>query len=173
MLETPAAARPDRPAILLALYDRFDGAETVFASSIPASLRTEESLPAYAVIARDSKGILRVRERGEDRDDERASKILSALLTVAAGPFSHAPDYPDAAPPWVLTSPDVRLTPHDLSDIERALFPSASMLVLVLEGDEVDFVRTALELTEPEWLFVHPLPRPGQARNVAAFPYGL
>ncbi len=128
---TPGAA-PDRiETLVYAVYDGQDTASQVFKTMRSAQSATGEYIESYAVVSKDLKGKVTVRD--QRRRDAGVGAVVGGVIGLLGGPLGVAAGASAGGAAGYLTGNAVGIPRNKVESMKQSLTPDCSALVVVLD----------------------------------------
>ena len=125
-------AAGDRPETLIyAVYDGQDTATQVFKTMRSAQGDTGERIESYAVVSKDLKGKVKVRD--QRKRDAGVGAVLGGVIGLIGGPAGVAVGATAGGAAGYLTGNAVGIPRDKVESMKQALIPDSSALVVVLD----------------------------------------
>jgi uncharacterized membrane protein len=133
-------AADERPETLIyAVYNGEDTAGQVFKTMKSAQGSTGERIESYAVVSKDVKGKVRVRDqRGRDAG---VGAILGGVIGLVGGPVGVAAGATAGGAVGYLTGDAVGISRDQVESMKQALVPDSSAIIAVLDDRWVQEVE--------------------------------
>jgi uncharacterized membrane protein len=139
-----ARAAGDRSETLVyAVYDGQDTATDVFKTMRSAQRDTGERIEAYAVVSKDLKGKVRVRD--QRRTDAGVGAVVGGMIGLLGGPLGVALGASAGGATGYLTGEAVGIPRDRVESMKQSLTPNSSALVVVLDDRWVKDVQQDLD----------------------------
>jgi uncharacterized membrane protein len=136
------AAGATSETLVYAVYDGQDTATQVFKTMKSAQSATGERIESYAVVSKDLKGKVQVRDqRGRDAG---VGAILGGVIGLVGGPVGVAAGATAGGAAGYLTGNAVGIPRDQVENMKQSLTPDSSALVVVLEDRWVQDVERDL-----------------------------
>jgi uncharacterized membrane protein len=133
-------AADDRSETLIyAVYDGQDTATQVFKTMKSAQGSTGERIESYAVVSKDLKGKVKIRD--QRRRDAGAGAIIGGVIGLVGGPLGVAAGATAGGAVGYLTGDAVGISRDSVESMKQALVPDSSALVVVLNDRWVQDVE--------------------------------
>jgi len=143
----PARAEKEKHAVsqtlIYASYEGEDTANGVFKTMKENQKATGEHILSYAIVSKDMKGKVRVRDQRQK--DARVGAILGAVIGVVGGPVGSAAGAAAGGSLGYLTGDDVGISKDLVEQMKTSLTPGSSALTVVLEDKWVQDVEKGLK----------------------------
>ena len=153
VLAAAAPAADGRSETLVyAVYDGQDTATQVFNTMKSAQNSTGERIESYAVVSKDLKGKVKVRD--QRKRDAGAGAIVGGVIGLLGGPIGVAAGATAGGAVGYLTGDAVGISRDEVESMKASLVPDTSALVVLLDDQWVQAVERDL--------------RQAQARDVIA-----
>jgi uncharacterized membrane protein len=138
-----ARAAGDRSETLVyAVYDGQNTATDVFKTMRSNQGSTGEAIEAYAVVSKDLKGKVRVRD--QRRTDAGIGAVVGGVIGLLGGPVGVAVGASAGGALGYLTGEAVGISRQNVETMKRSLTPDSSALVVVLDDRWVKDVERDL-----------------------------
>ena len=125
-------AASDKPETLIyAVYDGQDTATQVFKTMRSAQGDTGERIESYAVVSKDLKGKVKVRD--QRKRDAGVGAVLGGVIGLVGGPIGVAAGATAGGAVGYLTGNAVGIPRDKVESMKQALIPDSSALVVVLD----------------------------------------
>jgi len=133
-------AQADRSQTLLyAVYNGQDTASQVFKTMRSAQGETGERIDAYAVVSKDLKGKVRVRD--QRKTGTGVGAVVGAVIGLVGGPVGVAVGATAGGAVGYLTGDAVGISRESVETMKQSLTPDSSALVVVLDDRWVKDVQ--------------------------------
>jgi uncharacterized membrane protein len=137
-------ARNQRSETLLyAVYEGQDTASQVFKTMKSAQKQTGERIESYAVVSKDLKGKVRVRD--QRKRDAGVGAILGGVIGLVGGPLGVAAGATAGGAVGYLTGNAVGFSRDDVETMKSSLTPDSSAIAVVLDNRWVQDVQRDLD----------------------------
>ena len=128
------------------VYAVYDGEKT--ASDVLHTMRTNqkatgEHIQSYAVVSKDIKGKVRVRDQRER--DAKVGAVIGGVIGVLGGPAGAAAGAAAGGSLGYLTGNEVGISKDMVNEMKTSLTPGSSALAVVLEDRWVEDVEKGLK----------------------------
>ena len=125
-------AASDRPETLIyAAYNGQDRASEVFKTMKAGQGETGERIESYAVVSKDLKGKVKVRD--QRKRDAGVGAVLGGVIGLVGGPLGVAVGATAGGAAGFLTGNAVGIPRDKVESMKQALVPDSSALVVVLD----------------------------------------
>ena len=139
-----ARAAADRSETLIyAVYNGQDTASQVFKTMKSAQGETGERIESYAVVSKDLKGKIKVRD--QRKRDAGVGAIIGGVVGLVGGPLGVAAGATAGGAVGYLTGDAVGIPRDHVQAIKDSLIPDSSAIVVVLEDRWVQDVERGLQ----------------------------
>ena len=128
--------------LVYAVYNGENAASDVFKTMTAAQGSTGERIEAYAVVSRDLKGKVRVRD--QRRTDAGVGAAVGGVIGLLGGPLGVAVGATAGGAVGYLTGEAVGIPRDKVESMKQSLVPDSSALVVVLEDKWVQDVERDL-----------------------------
>lgn len=136
-------AQASRPQTLVyAVYDGQDTAGQVFKTMKSAQGETGESIESYAVVSKDLKGNVRVRD--QRKTGAGVGAVVGGIIGLLGGPAGAVAGATAGGAVGFLTGDAVGISRESVKTMEQSLTPDSSALVVVLDDRWVQDVQRDL-----------------------------
>jgi uncharacterized membrane protein len=129
--------------LIYAVYDGQDTATQVFKTMKSAQGDTGEHIESYAVVSKDLKGKVQVRD--QRRRDTNVGAVLGGVIGLVGGPVGVAVGATAGGAAGYLTGDAVGIPRDKVESMKQSLTPDSSALVVVLEDRWVQDVERDLK----------------------------
>jgi uncharacterized membrane protein len=136
---TAALAADQSETLVYAVYDGQDTAGQVFQSMKNAQHDTGERIESYAVVSKDLKGKVRVRD--QRKRDAGVGAVLGGVIGLIGGPAGVAAGAAAGGAVGYLTGDAVGIPRDKVENMRASLTPDSSVLVVVLNDRWVQNVE--------------------------------
>jgi uncharacterized membrane protein len=137
-------ATSDKPETLIyAVYDGQDTATQVFKTMRSAQHETGERIESYAVVSKDLKGKVTVRD--QRKRDAGVGAVLGGVIGLVGGPIGVAAGAAAGGSVGYLTGNAVGIPRDTVESMKQALIPDSSAIVVVLDDRWVKDVQSDLQ----------------------------
>ena len=136
------AAGERSETLVYAVYNGQDTASQVFKTMKSNQGSTGERIESYAVVSKDLKGKVRVRDQRQR--DAGVGAILGGVIGLVGGPVGVAAGASAGAAVGYLTGDAVGISRENVQSMKDALTPDSSAVVVVLEDRWVQDVERDL-----------------------------
>src|SRR5215831_1352233 len=133
----PAAERSE--TLIYAVYEGQDTAGQVFQTMKSAQRETGERIESYAIVSKDLKGKVRVRD--QRKRDAGVGAVLGGVIGLIGGPAGVAAGAAAGGSFGYLTGDAVGIPKDKVESMKNALTPNSSALVVVLDDKWVQNVE--------------------------------
>jgi uncharacterized membrane protein len=125
-------AASDKPETLIyAVYDGQDTASQVFKTMKSGQGDTGERIESYAVVSKDLKGKVRVRD--QRKRDAGVGAVLGGVIGLVGGPIGVAAGATAGGAAGYLTGDAVGIPRDTVESMKQSLIPDSSAIVVVLD----------------------------------------
>jgi uncharacterized membrane protein len=138
-LAAPRAAAEQSETLIYAVYNGQDTATQVFNTMRSAQGQTGERIESYAVVSKDSKGKVTVRD--QRKRDAGVGAILGGVIGLVGGPIGVVAGATAGGAVGYLTGDAVGIPRDKVDSMKQALTPDSSALVVVLDDQWVQDVE--------------------------------
>src|SRR5262249_21933334 len=128
--------------LVYAAYEGEDTAGNVFKTMKTSQKATGEHILSYAVVSKDMKGKVHVRD--QRKKDARVGAVLGAVIGVVGGPVGVAAGAAAGGSLGYLTGDEVGISKDMVDKMKASLTPGSSALAVVLEDRWVQDVEKGL-----------------------------
>lgn len=125
--------------LVYAVYDGQDTALQAFKTMRSAQAETGERIESYAVVSKDMKGKVHVRD--QRKRDSGVGAVLGAVVGLVGGPLGVAAGATAGGAVGYLTGDAVGISRDNVESMKASLTPNSSALVVVLEDRWVQNVE--------------------------------
>jgi uncharacterized membrane protein len=136
------AADNKSQTLVYAVYNGEDTATEVFKTMSSAQAATGERIEAYAVVSKDLKGKVRVRD--QRRTDAGVGAVVGGVIGLLGGPVGVAIGASTGGAVGYLTGEAVGIPREKVESMKQSLVPDSSALVVVLDDKWVKDVERDL-----------------------------
>jgi uncharacterized membrane protein len=136
------AAGERSETLIYAVYNGQDTASQVFHTMQSNQASTGERIESYAVVSKDLKGKVRVRD--QRRRDASVGAILGGIIGLVGGPIGVAAGASAGGAVGYLTGDAVGISRDKVQSMKDSLTPDSSAVVVVLEDRWVNDVERDL-----------------------------
>ena len=133
------AADDKSETLVYAVYAGQDTASQVFKTMKSAQSSTGERIEAYAVVSKDLKGKVRIRD--QRKTDAGVGAAIGGVIGLLGGPIGAAVGATAGGAVGFLTGAAVGISRNDVESMKQSLIPDSSALVVVLEDRWVKDVQ--------------------------------
>jgi uncharacterized membrane protein len=137
------AAAPRTETLLYAVYNGQDTAGQVFKTMRSAQSQTGERIESYAVVSKDLKGKVHVRDQRSR--DTGVGAVLGGVIGLVGGPVGVAAGAAAGGVVGYLTGDAVGISRDDVETMKNSLTPDTSAIVVVLDDRWVQNVQHDLD----------------------------
>jgi len=137
------AATDGSETLIYAVYDGQDKASDVFKTMQANQSATGERIEAFAVVSKDLKGKVRIRD--QRRRDAGAGAIIGGVIGLLGGPIGVAAGATAGSAVGYLTGDAVGISRDDVEYMKASLVPNSSALYVVLNDRWVQDVERDLK----------------------------
>jgi len=116
--------------LIMAVYDGQDTAGQVFKTMSSAQGDTGERIQSYAVVSKDLKGKVRVRD--QRRTGAGVGAVVGGVIGLVGGPAGVAAGATAGSAVGYLTGDAVGISRESVQSMEQSLTPNSSALIVVL-----------------------------------------
>jgi len=138
----PHAAGSRSESLVVAVYDGQDTATQVFKTMRSAQSSTGERIESYAVVSKDIKGKVRVRD--QRKTDAGVGAAVGGVIGLLGGPIGVAVGASAGGAVGYLTGDAVGISRESVESMRQSLTPDSSALVVVLNDRWVQDVERDL-----------------------------
>jgi len=135
-----AAAQSE--TLLYAVYDGQDTAGQVFQTMKSGQRSTGERIESYAIVSKDVKGKVRVRD--QRKRDAAVGAVLGGVVGLVGGPAGVAAGVAAGGAVGYLTGDTVGIPRDKVDSMQASLTPNSSALIVVLDDKWVQDVSRDL-----------------------------
>ncbi|HMF93410.1 MAG TPA: DUF1269 domain-containing protein [Vicinamibacterales bacterium] len=129
--------------LIYAVYDGQDTASQVYKTMQQNQSSTGERIEAYAVVSKDLKGKVRIRD--QRRRDAGVGAVIGGVIGLVGGPVGVAAGATAGGAVGYLTGNAVGISRDNVESMKQALVPDSSAVVVVLEDRWVKDVQRDLQ----------------------------
>ena len=133
------AANDKSETLIYAVYNGQDTATDVFKTMRSNQSATGERIEAYAVVSKDLKGKIRVRD--QRKTDAGVGAAIGGVIGLLGGPIGAAVGATAGGAVGFLTGEAVGISRNDVETMKQSLIPDSSAIVVVLEDRWVKDVQ--------------------------------
>jgi uncharacterized membrane protein len=133
----PAADRTE--TLVYAVYDGQDTASQVFKTMKGAQHDTGERIESYAIVSKDLKGKVRVRD--QRKRNAGVGAVLGGVIGLVGGPAGVAAGAAAGGSLGYLTGDAVGIPTDKVQSMQSSLTPNSSALVVVLDDRWVQDIQ--------------------------------
>jgi uncharacterized membrane protein len=126
------AATDKSETLIVAVYNGQDTATDVFKTMRSNQSATGERIEAYAVVSKDLKGKIRVRD--QRKTDAGVGAAIGGVIGLLGGPIGAAVGATAGGAVGFLTGEAVGISRDDVESMKQSLIPDSSALVVVLDN---------------------------------------
>jgi uncharacterized membrane protein len=137
-----SAAASRQETLIYAVYNGQDTATQVFKTMKSAQDSTGERIESYAVVSKDLKGKVRVRD--QRKRDAGAGAIIGGVIGLLGGPIGVAAGATAGGAVGYLTGDAVGISHDEVEYMKASLIPDSSALVVVLDDQWAQHVERDL-----------------------------
>ncbi len=130
-------------SLVYAVYPGEKTAGDVFKTMIKSQRSTGERIEAYAVVSKDLKGTIRVRD--QRKTDAGVGAVVGGVIGLLGGPITAALAAAAGGAAGYLTGDAVGISREKVEEIRQSLTPDSSALVVVLEDRWMNDVERDLK----------------------------
>jgi uncharacterized membrane protein len=152
------AAVPTSETLVYAVYDGEQTAGNVFKMMRSAQQSTGERIEAYAVVSKDVKGKVRVRD--QRKIGAGVGAAVGALVGVLGGPIGVAFGATTGGAVGYLTGDSVGIPQDRIDNMKQSLTPNSSALIVVLDDRWVNDVQRDLDQAHARAVIVNQIATP-------------
>ncbi|HJZ75283.1 MAG TPA: DUF1269 domain-containing protein [Vicinamibacterales bacterium] len=138
-----AADNKKSETLIYAVYDGQDTASQVYKTMHSNQSSTGERIEAYAVVSKDLKGKVRVRD--QRRRDSGVGAVVGGVIGLVGGPVGVAAGAAAGGAVGYLTGDAVGISRDNVESMKQALVEDSSALVVVLEDRWVKDVQRDMQ----------------------------
>jgi uncharacterized membrane protein len=138
----PRAATPSQ-TLIVAVYDGQDKATQVFKSMKSAQNATGEYIESYAIVSKDLKGKVKVRD--QRKRDSGVGAVMGGIIGLLGGPIGVAAGAAAGGAVGYLTGEAVGIPRDQVESMKQSLVPDSSAVVVVLDDYWVQSVQRDLD----------------------------
>src|SRR5262252_3150112 len=138
-----AAAADKSETLIYAVYNGQDTATDVFKTMRSNQSATGERIEAYAVVSKDLKGKVRIRD--QRRRDSGIGAVVGGVIGLVGGPVGVAAGATAGGAVGYLTGDAVGISRDNVESMKNALVEDSSALVVVLEDRWVKDVQRDMQ----------------------------
>ena len=143
LLATPATAQQvSSQSLVYATYEGEDTAGQVFKTMKENQKATGEKILSYAVVSKDAKGKVHVRD--QRKTDARIGAILGGVIGVVGGPAGAVAGAAAGGSLGYLTGNEVGISKENVETMKTSLTPGSSALAVILDDRWVQDVEKSL-----------------------------
>src|SRR5262249_50311227 len=141
---TVLRAADEKPQTLIyAVYDGQDTASQVFKQMKSAQDSTGERIASYAVVSKDLKGKVRVRD--QRKTDSGVGAVIGGVIGLLGGPVGVAAGATAGGAAGYLTGDAVGIPRDKVESMKQSLTPDSSALVVLLDDRWVQNVQKDMQ----------------------------
>ncbi len=133
------AANDKSETLIYAVYNGQDTATDVFKTMRSNQSATGERIEAYAVVSKDLKGKVRIRD--QRKTDAGVGAAIGGVIGLLGGPIGAAVGATAGGAVGFLTGEAVGISRNDVESMKQSLIPDSSALVVVLQDRWVKDVQ--------------------------------
>jgi uncharacterized membrane protein len=152
------AAAPTSETLVYAVYDGENTAGNVFKTMQSAQWSTGERIEAYAIVSKDLKGKVRVRD--QRKTDAGVGAAVGALIGVLGGPIGVAFGATTGGAVGYLTGDSVGIPKDRIDNMKQSLTPNSSALVVVLNDRWVNDVQRDMDQAHARAVIANKIAQP-------------
>jgi len=138
-----AAAAANSQTLIYAVYNGENTATDVFKTMRSAQASTGERIEAYAVVSKDLKGTVRVRD--QRKTDAGIGAVVGGVVGLLGGPIGAAVGATAGGAVGYLTGNAVGISREQVESIKSSLTPDSSAVIVVLDDRWVKDVQRDLD----------------------------
>lgn len=140
-------------SLVYAVYAGENTATDVFKSMRSAQSSTGERIEAYAVVSKDLKGKVRVRD--QRRTDAGIGAVVGGVIGLLGGPAGVALGASAGGAVGFLTGEAVGISRDNVNNMKQSLTPDSSALVVVLNDRWVRDVERDMKQAQARQVIAH------------------
>jgi len=125
------SASDKRETLIYAVYDGQDTASNVFKTMKSSQGETGERIESYAVVSKDLKGKVQVRD--QRKRDAGVGAVLGGVIGLVGGPIGVAAGATAGGAAGYLTGDAVGIPRDTVASMKQSLTPDSSAIVVVLD----------------------------------------
>ena len=129
--------------LLYAVYNGQDTASQVYKTMQQNQSSTGEKIEAYAVVSKDLKGKVRIRD--QRRRDSGVGAVIGGVIGLVGGPIGVAAGAAAGGAVGYLTGNAVGISRDNVETMKQALVPDSSAIVVVLDDRWVKDVQRDIQ----------------------------
>jgi len=152
-----AAAAGRQETLIYAVYNGQDTATQVFKTMTSNQSATGERIESYAVVSKDLKGKVRVRD--QRKRDAGAGAIIGGVIGLLGGPIGVAAGATAGGAVGYLTGDAVGISHDEVEYMKASLIPDTSALVVVLDDQWAHDVQRDLEQAQAREVIANQIAR--------------
>jgi uncharacterized membrane protein len=137
------AAEGKSETLVYAVYNGQDTATQVFSTMKSGQSSTGERIESYAVVSKDLKGKVKVRD--QRKHDSGVGAVIGGVIGLVGGPLGVAAGATAGGAVGYLTGDAVGIPRDQVESMKQALIPDSSALVVVLDDKWVQDVEKDLQ----------------------------
>jgi uncharacterized membrane protein len=139
----PRAADTKSETLVYAVYNGQDTATQVFKKMKSAQGSTGERIESYAVVSKDLKGNVTIRD--QRKRDASVGAVLGGVIGLLGGPIGVAAGATAGGAVGYLTGDAVGISRDNVESMKQSLVPDSSALVVVLDDRWVQDVQRDMQ----------------------------
>jgi len=143
LASAPAVAQVSSQSLVYASYEGADTAGNVFKDMKANQKATGEKILSYAVVSKDAKGKVHVRD--QRKTDAKVGAILGGVIGVVGGPAGSVAGAAAGGSLGYLTGNEVGISKENVETMKTSLTPNSSALAVILDDKWVDDVEKGLK----------------------------
>jgi uncharacterized membrane protein len=152
------AAAPTSETLVYAVYDGENTASNVFKTMQSGQWSTGERIEAYAIVSKDLKGKVRVRD--QRKTDAGIGAAVGALVGVLGGPIGVAFGATTGGAVGYLTGDSVGIPQDRINSMKQSLTPNSSALIVVLDDRWVNDVQRDMDQAHARAVIANKIAQP-------------
>jgi uncharacterized membrane protein len=152
------AAAPTSETLVYAVYDGENTASNVFKTMQSGQWSTGERIEAYAIVSKDLKGKVRIRD--QRKTDAGIGAAVGALIGVLGGPIGVAFGATTGGAVGYLTGDSVGISKDRIDNMKQSLTPNSSALVVVLNDRWVNDVQRDMDQAHARAVIANKIAQP-------------
>jgi len=154
------ASAPTSQSLVYAVYNGQDTASQVYKTMVQGQSSTGERIESYAIVSKDLKGKVRVRD--QRKRDAGVGAVLGGVIGLVGGPLGVAAGASAGGAVGYLTGDAVGISRDDVESMKTSLTPDSSALVVVLDDVWVQDVSRDLNQAHARAVIASQIAGPAQ-----------
>jgi len=154
------ASAPTSQSLVYAVYNGQDTASQVYKTMVQGQNSTGERIESYAIVSKDLKGKVRVRD--QRKRDAGVGAVLGGVIGLVGGPLGVAAGASAGGAVGYLTGDAVGISKDDVESMKNSLTPDSSALVVVLDDIWVQDVQRDLNQAHARSVIASQIAAPAQ-----------